>query len=260
MRTGGEQHDGVGQAHVPDARGGGGRRPDEHGGARTPRGQGRAGQSPAARRRTLRAAAARSRPARSGGARPAGGVQLRDVQPHGLDDVRRQPDPARAGRHGLVRRRAAPWAWARTRTWTRGSVRPARAQQRGPKPGGGGGRPDRGPLQGLRPHDVRRDDDARLRRAAAPAGRGLHQPQRHGRELRRWDLLPPSLLVDRRGDRRRPRRGRSRSPASPSAHGYLFQTPVDRGRNKLERRRADHGRGPLLARGGGGRPAHRHRL
>ena len=109
------------------------------------------------------------------------------------------------------------------------------------------------------PTRVRRHDDARLRRAAAPAGPGLRQPQRHDDQLRGRDLLPPSLLVDRRGDRRRTGRGRSRR----ALHEAPRLSVPDPGRPRAggaRGRRPDHGRGPLLARGGGGRPADGHRL
>ena len=89
--------------------------------------------------------------------------------------------------------------------------------------------------------------------------RGLRQPQRHGRQLRRRDLVPPPLLAHRRGDRRRPGRGR---PQRALRQAPRLPVP-DAGRPRPERargRRPDHRRRPLLARGGGRRPAHRHRL
>ena len=97
--------------------------------------------------------------------------------------------------------------------------------------------------------------DEHRRRLAA----GLRQPQRHDRELRRRDRLPAPLLAHRRGDRRRAGRGRPRRPLREAP-----RLPVpDARRPRAERargRRADRRRRPVLARGGGRRPAHGHRL
>ena len=195
-----------------------------------------------------------SRPARRGGARAAGGLQLRDVQPHRLRDVGRQPDAARARRHGRVR--------GRRHGRGRGTVRPppgaARAQQRGPQPGRhvGGLLGDRSKAYDPTAFGGTTTlvyDEHRRR-----AGAGLRQPQRHDGELRRRHLLPPPLLAHRRGDRRR-----ARTPIPPRVREASRLPVPDAGRPRPERargRRADRRRRPVLARGGGRRPAHRHRL
>ena len=90
------------------------------------------------------------------------------------------------------------------------------------------------PLGCVRPDGVRRHHDAGLRRAPAPAGGGLRQPQRHDGELRRRHRLPAPLLAHRRGDRRRTGRGRTPLARFAKRHGYLFQTPVGRGPDELE--------------------------
>ena len=46
--------------------------------------------------------------------------------------------------------------------------------------------------------------------------------------------LPPPLLAHRRGDRRRARTRRTATARFAKRHGYLFQTPVDRGPDELE--------------------------
>ena len=49
------------------------------------------------------------------------------------------------------------------------------------------------------------------------ARRGLREPQRHRRQLRGRDRLPPPLLAHRRGDRRRPGSRRSQRPLRQTA-------------------------------------------
>ena len=230
MRTGGEQHAHAGQARVPDARGGGRRWPDEHGRARAPRAQGRArgNRRPTGGSRTGRCGAYRDQRGVEVLALPAGfsyvtfshtGSRMSDGYPTplALDGMgsfaggRRHGHGHGTGRH-LVR-----------------LVR--NSEDRNPAGTVGGLIGDRS--KAYDPTALRRHDDARLRRAAARAGAGLRQPQRHDRQLRGRHLLPPPLLADRRGDRRRAGR---RGPAArfDKRHGYLFQTPVDRGPNELE--------------------------
>ena len=165
-------------------------------------------------RAAVRPAEAGARPAWRRGPRAARRLQVRDVQPHGLDDVRRLPDSARARRHGRVRRRPAP---------PRPGPRAARAQQRGPQPGRHDRRPARRPQQGLRPGGTFGGtttvvfDEHRTRLI-----RGFVLPQRHHRQLRRRHLLPAQVLSSPAnkpwaGRRTPTRRSGSRSAAGTSS-------------------------------------------
>ena len=182
----------------------------------------------------VRAAAAHDGPARHRGARAAGGVQLRDVQPHRLEDVRRQSDAAGARRHGVVRGGHGHGAAGQSHL-----VRLVRnSEDRNPSRGSGGLLGDR--AKAYDPTGVGRHDDARVRRAPPQAGGGLRQPQRHDRQLRRRDRLSRALLAHGRGDRRRAGR-----PRTPARFAQAPRIPVpDAGRPRAERARAAACRSP----------------
>ncbi len=140
---------------------------------------------------------------------------------------------------------------------SRGEVRLVRNSEDRNLPGEGsvGGDPAAkyDPLAGGRHHD------ARVRRVPAPLRRGLHQPQRHDRELRRRARVRAAQLDHSRGVDRRAR-GRRRRRALPRAPRLPVRGPALARSGRAREGRADPRGRALLPRGGRRRPAPRHRL
>ena len=116
---------------------------------------------------------------------------------------------------------------------SRGEVRLVRNSEDRNLPGEGSVGGD--PAAKYDPDGRRRHHDARVRRVPAPPRRGLHQPQRHDRELRRRARLRAAQLDHRRGVDRRARGRRPHRGAFRERHGYLFEVPLSRGPGELEK-------------------------
>ena len=244
---------GLDRRDVPHARGGDGRRPAERRRARADE------RAERARRSARTPAPSRTaplrpgrRPARRGGARAAGRLLLRDVRPHRHDDVRRQPDAARARRHGRVPRPAGSSTAARSEHIVR-LIRNSEDRN----PAGIDGR--RSWATAARRTTRRRGAARRRSSSTRTAGscvedfvslNGTIVNCAGGASLghRSWITGeeavggPDAAAANMRFGKR---------------HGYLFETPVGRDAGRARGRGADRRRGALRARGVRGRPGAR---